>query len=120
MGREDDLLRYVERLGEEFGRREMRAHLEKLRVYYLALKKGLTRGRFELDVHWSEALVLEWLKLLRIAPFDRSYEVRPKKSPCKQCAVARDQQSVIHTELVFPGGSKMRCFACGAVWIEPE
>lgn len=120
MGRDGELLRYVERLGAEFRRREMEAHLRKLRVYYLALRRGLTQGRHELDVHWSEALVLEWLKLLQLPPFERAYEVRPGRSACRGCAQKRDHQSAIHTELVFPGGAKMRCFSCGAIWIERE
>lgn len=120
MARDDELLRYVERLGVEFLRREMDAHVKKLRVYYLALKRGLTQGRHELDVHWSEALVIEWLKLLKLAPFDQAYEVRPKRAPCRACAQKRDHQSSVHTDMVFPGGSKMRCFACGAVWIEHD
>ncbi len=54
------LVKMVETLGREFVRRGMHTHAAKLRVYYLALRRGLaTPGRSEVDVHWSESLVVE-------------------------------------------------------------
>lgn len=119
MGRREQLLSYVELLGREFVHREMDAHARKLRLYYLALRHGLTQGAFDVDVHWSEQMVLDWLKVLGVPPFESAYPRRPRRSACSRCKAVPSQQSVIHTEMVFPGGSKVRCFTCGEVWIEP-
>ncbi len=121
MSRREEVLRYIEALGQEFVRREMDGHARKLRLYYLAVLHGLTTERaFDVDVHWSEKLVVDWLKVLGVSPFEQGYPRRPRKSSCSTCREARNQQSVIHTEIVFPGGAKVRCFTCGEVWVEPD
>jgi hypothetical protein len=100
----------------------MHQHAAKLRFYYLALQKGLvSRGKREVDVHWSEALVLEWFKLLRLPPFEHAYPVRTARSRCTQCAELPGQQgSSLHTESTFPGGWKVRCPQCGDTWLVLE
>lgn len=118
--RRDELMPLVVRLGGEFQRRGMKDHSQKLRVYFLALKHGLDSGAREVRVHWTENLVLEWLRLLRIPPYDRSYAIRPRASRCDKCPPDRSSQPAVNTEAVFPGGSKMRCQVCGAVWVEEE
>jgi len=58
--RRPELVKMVGALGREFIRRGMHAHAAKLRIYYLALRRRLaTPGRSEVDVHWSEVLVVE-------------------------------------------------------------
>jgi len=113
------LLEHVRLLGREFVRRGMHAHAQKLRLYFLALERGLTSPKRELDVHWSEPFTLEWLKTLRVGPYAQAYPLQPRGAPCPQCR-QRGQQSSTRTELVFPGGVRMRCGSCEAVWLEEE
>jgi hypothetical protein len=120
MGREE-LLGTVERLGREFVRRGMAAHARKLRLYYLALRHRLaSAGKHEVDVRWSEELVLEWFKVLRLPPFQHAYEVRPRGAGCGKCQKTTNDRTALHTEQSFPGGAKMSCYACGAVWLEED
>jgi len=116
------LARLVAVLGREFVRRRMHAHAGKLRVYYLALRRGLaTTGRSEVDIHWSEELVVEWLKLLRIPPYESAYRVRTPQAPCSRCKARPDNQGgSFVTERTFPGGWKVRCINCGEVWLVLE
>lgn len=109
----------VEALGREFSQRGMRDHLARLRVYWFALKHGLTTGANALDVHWSERFVIDWMKTLRVAPFDRALEQRPRGAKCKQCPTS-GAQPWVYTDGLFPGGVRMRCQTCGDVWLEPE
>jgi hypothetical protein len=114
------LLEYVRLLGAEFARRGMRQHVSKLRVYYVALKKGLTTPGHDLEVKWTEPFVIEWLKTLRVPPFEKAYPVRPRGSPCSRCQKSREQQSAVFTDSNFPGGTKMRCRGCGTAWLEMD
>jgi hypothetical protein len=117
-----ELAKLVEVLGHEFVRRGMHAHATKLRIYYFALRRGLaTHARNEVDIRWSEDLVVEWLKLLRIPPYESAYRVRTAQSPCSRCkARPNNQGGSFVTESTFPGGWKVRCSSCGEVWLVLE
>lgn len=117
----EDLLQRVERLGREFVRRGMDAHARKLRIYYLAVRHRLASPLTgEVDVRWSEERVLEWLKLLRLPPYESAYPVRPRGAGCPRCEKSTNDRTALHTEQTFPGGSKMSCHACGAMWLEED
>ena len=117
----DELLRRVEQLGREFVRRGMDVHARKLRIYYLALRHKLASPhKGEVDVRWSEERVQEWLKVLRMPPYEAAYEVRPRGSGCRRCEKTGNDRTSIHTEQTFPGGAKMSCYACGDVWLEED
>jgi hypothetical protein len=115
--RREELLPLVARLGRAFAQRGMREHLSKLRLYYLALQKGLIPPSHSLEIHWSERLVLDWLKTLKIPPYESAFELRPRTSKCKHC-MDRGEQSWIYTDGQFPGGVRMRCYTCGDLWLE--
>jgi len=116
------LVKMVETLGREFVRRGMNIHAAKLRLYYLALRRGLaTPGKMEVDVHWSEALVIEWFKLLRMTPYEKAYPVRPAQSHCIRCRdKPTNEGGGFQTERTFPGGWKVRCSNCGEAWLVLE
>lgn len=115
-----DLLGLVAALGKAFTRRGMSQHVRLLRIYYWALERGLTSQTHELNVRWSEAFVLEWLKTLRVPPFDRAYPLLPRGTPCQTCAKTPGLQSALVTDVVFPGGARVRCQGCNCAWIEDE
>lgn len=116
----DDLLVLVTALGKEFRRRKMRDHLTRLRVYYFALRHGLTTSQGNgLDVHWSERFVIDWMKTLRVPPFDAALPVRPRGAKCEGCEKT-GAQPWVYTDGLFPGGVRMRCQTCGDVWLEHE
>lgn len=114
-----ELLPLVVQLGRAFRERGMNAHLAKLRVYYFAVQKGLTSGAHELDVRWSERFVLDWLKTLRVPPYEDAIPLRPRSSGCETCR-ARGDQPWIYTDGLFPGGVRMRCQTCGETWLEED
>jgi hypothetical protein len=107
------LLDLVVRLGREFSRRGMREECRRLRLYYLALDHGLAAGRHRVEVCWDEDLVLEWLRLLRVEPFEGDYPVRPTTS----CASCVNRPGTVVTTAVFPGGAKLQCLQCGSRWL---
>jgi len=112
------LLTHVRRLGQVFARRGMGEHVRKLRLYYLALLHDLTTKGNDLDVKWTESFVLEWMRTLRIPPFEEAYEKRRFGSTCNRCGAVRGAPGGVLTECVFPGGARMRCQGCGSAWIE--
>jgi hypothetical protein len=63
------LLPLIAQLGDEFSRRNMADHLRQLRLYYLAVKHRLdVRGRVRVD--WSADMVVEWMRTLRLRPYE--------------------------------------------------
>jgi hypothetical protein len=118
---DDALLAMVQCLGDEFRRREMRAHLVPLRIYWLALRHGLVRDeRHGLQLTLSEDTVVEWFKLLRLPPYQNAYPVRPTGSACPTCARRDGRASQVSTERTFPDGRKMACVDCHTAWLEVE
>lgn len=110
----------MERLGREFVRRGMHGHALRLRLYYLALRRRLLTGGNKLEVHWSEELVVEWLKTLRLSPYRDVYPVRPAGAACARCKEEPGRHPSVRTDLVFPGGARMRCDRCGDSWVVDE
>lgn len=94
----------------------MDQHVRDLRIYYLALRHRLTSNKLQLN--WSEAFVIEWMKTLRVPPFERSYPLRARGAPCPSCPDTA--ASSVCTDRVFPGGARMRCQNCGCEWLEEE
>jgi hypothetical protein len=112
-----ELLRHVRDLGREFARRGM-PEVRALRLYYLAVRDDLIPYHHRLEIKWSEALALEWMRTLRVPPFESAYPVRPFGSACEACGGVRGQARGALTDCVFPGGARMRCHTCDPVWLE--
>ncbi len=109
----------VQVLGRAFVRRGMREHAEKLRVYYLALRKGLTEGPQEkLEVKWSAPFVRDWMRTLRLPPYQNDFPLRSRGAGCFRCPRSVNTAASVHLELSLPTGARMRCQSCGAVWLE--
>ncbi len=96
----------------------MTEHTRRLKLYWLAARHGLLKGRNELDVKWSEAHVVDWLEALQLPPYDGSLAVRAKGAGCPTCGQGPGTTPSGRTVLVFPGGAKMRCQVCGQSWLE--
>ena len=114
------LLACVARLGEEFRRRGMTEHVRLLKLYFLDVRHRLLRGPNELDVRWSESHVVDWMKALRLPPFESALPVRWPGAGCSRCGIAQSTVPSGRTELVFPGGARLRCQSCGDRWLELE
>jgi len=114
------LLELVTTLGAAFRERGMEEHLRRLRLYWLATRYGLLKGRNELDVKWSEAHVIDWMKTLRLAPFEGAYTERKPGSGCPACPSEPGMIPSARVDLVFPGGARLKCNGCGAQWVELE
>ena len=114
------LLELVATLGAAFRERGMQEQLRRLRLYWLATRHGLLKGRNELDVKWSEAHVIDWMKTLRLAPFEGAYTERKPGSGCPTCPSEQGMIPSARVDLVFPGGARLKCNSCGAQWVELE
>ena len=112
----EDLLRLVILLGKAFAARGMTAQVKDLRLYYGALRGNLGGTATALEKKWPELVLVEWLKTLRVPPYDRAYRVRPWGS---RCACPREKQRLF-TAVVFPGGAKVACASCNEVWLQEE
>ena len=99
-------LALTERVGRALASVGLREHVARVRTYYAALRAGRPSDA------WSHERNVEWLRLLREAPYENDYPVLPRMSDCPTCAVSRK-----YTAVVFPGGSKHQC-GCGAQWLE--
>lgn len=113
------LTEWVVLLGRAFRQHGMRSHVRTLRLYFLALRHGLVQGeRNALKIEWSEDAVLEWLRILRVPPFQQAYPVRPRGSRCARCPAGDGHPVETTTLMTFTGGAKMGCRRCGDAWIE--
>ncbi len=121
MASREDLLEHVRLLGQAFRRLGMEGHARKLRLYFMALQHHLTTPEaHELDVRWSAAFVREWMRTLRVPPYDAVYPFRPAGAGCERCSRKIAAVNEVITECAYPGGSRKRCRACDAVWLEGE
>jgi hypothetical protein len=116
-----DLMIATVALGAEFRRRGMDSHLGLLRSYYRELRaRRLARERMGAK-GWDESMVVGWLALLRIPPFENVYQVLPRGKPCPKCgAVGERAAPATFVRSVWPGGSLCECRRCDARWITEE
>src|SRR4051794_26945097 len=103
----------IVQLGQEFRRRGMNSHLRLLREFYRARAArraaGLRRGI------WDEDLVIEWLCLLRIKPFDSALLVVEAGARSPGCGAIGERGSpTTFIKAVFPGGCLAECRRCEA------
>jgi hypothetical protein len=111
------LMAMVETLGSAFAARGMRRHVEELRLYWQALARGAQGGRRP-EVSWSEDLVVEWFRVLKLPPHQHDYPVRPPSSACPRCRAPEGHAVEVKTGLTFPEGRKAVCTMCGSAWLE--
>jgi hypothetical protein len=116
MGQDDfRLMTAMVLLGAEFKRRDMTSHLESLRRFYSEHRRA-ERGRRPEE--WSQDLVIEWLCIFHIPPFESIYPVRARASSlCIRCGHNTDRDPSVRA--VYPGGTLYYC-KCGARWIVEE
>jgi hypothetical protein len=112
------LMAMVDTLGRALADRGLNRHVEGLRVYWLALSRGLAGPGQRVSVGWSEALVVEWFRLLRLPPYANDYPLRPPSSPCPCCPNPAGHAVEVKTALTFPEGRKAVCTVCGTAWLE--
>jgi hypothetical protein len=112
------LMAMVDTLGQALAERGLDRHVEELRVYWLALARGLTGPGSRLQVGWSEALVVEWFRLLRLPPHAHDYPLRAPSSACPRCPPPAGHAVEVKTALTFPEGRKAVCTVCGTAWLE--
>jgi len=112
------LMAMIETLGQALADRGMHRHVEELRIYWLALARGLVTPGQRMNIGWSESLVEEWFRILRLPPHAHDYPVRSPSSPCPRCPRPAGHAVEVKTALTFPEGRKAVCTVCGAAWLE--
>jgi hypothetical protein len=117
MPRRLDLSAAVTELGKEFVRRGMTEHRAQLRGFWRQWKGGDQPGRKKGD--WSWELVVEWLCLLRIPPFEKIFPLHPRASSiCPGCEVISERESpTAITVSTWAGGCLTECRRCGVCWL---
>jgi formate dehydrogenase maturation protein FdhE len=108
------LERAILELAEHFKTHGMHKHLQSLRGYYRQRTLRKRQQALSKEPGWDEDMVVQWLALFQIAPFDGVYTVLAKWNtcPCGGGSPASD-----YTSAVFPGGRLARCGACGKDWL---
>lgn len=112
-----ELERLIVALGREFARRDMQAHLRGLRVFYSALR---ARRRAQAALNpppWTEDLVLDWLAIMRIPPFEHHYAVLSRSAPCPTCSGGNASGLDVVNRAVHVGGLVSECKHCGEQWL---
>ena len=107
-------------LGREFRRRRMNGHLAALRRYYRKRQRRKMLEALAEERAWDENVVVEWLAILRIPPFERTYGTQPKDAGCRRCSAQRGKGAEVDFRAVFPGGSLRQCRVCKGAWLVDE
>lgn len=104
-------------LAAEFDRRDMPGHVELLRNFYARYRAAKKRANLAPKPVWEIDLVLQWLAMLRIPPFDRAYEERPAEAGCPTCTADGAGISGTCTRTAINGLTLSACIRCGAEWL---
>ena len=112
-----ELLELVTALGRRFQALGAVRHLELARHYYAEVRAGRSEAphhtvRMRSGGAWSAEFVVEWMARLRLAPYERKYEVRLRNALCPTCK----RIDGIRVAASFPGGSKQEC-SDGTQWL---
>lgn len=105
----------VAALGKAMRAQGMAAPLPSLRLFLLALRKGLTGDGHRVQVDWSEQLVIDWCRALGVPPFD--VEVKEAGVPCLKCKAGKGGRPEPVPVIRWDGGALLRCPVCDARWI---
>jgi hypothetical protein len=118
---EFDLLMAAEQLAAEFRARGMDSHLALLRRFYAELRhRRQARARVR-EKGWDEGMVIGWLGLLRVPPFEHVYPLLPRDARCPRCSAEGTRAApATFTKSVWPGGSLNECRQCQALWLTDE
>ena len=109
----EEIQQLVTSLGKAFTANGREDQAKELRLYFLALSKGLTRPDNALSLEWSERACLEWLGLYQVPPYHLTVEARPAPSRCTKC-----QAKSAEDLGPLPKGRGYRCDGCQTVWLE--
>jgi hypothetical protein len=116
-----DLLAASAELGQEFVRRGMVGHAADLRKFYAELRARRERRRESGDRSWDEDMVVGWLCLLRIPPFDHVYPLRPRGEPCVACGEKGGREAPgVFVRVAAAGVRLVQCQSCGEQWLHEE
>ena len=114
MSRRWDLDAAIVQLGQEFRRRGMTSHLQDLRSLWR--RRNPAQGRRARG--FDEGLVVEWLCLLRMPPFENVYPVQARGDPCPKCGAKEERAAPSSFVLAsFTGGSLHECRQCKSCWL---
>jgi hypothetical protein len=115
-----DLEPKLRELAAAFKQRDMRAHLDLLRDFYVRYARAKRAALLAKQPRWEIDFVVEWLAVLGIAPFDHVYPVRPGATSCEHCVEQHDPLSGVFTRTSIEGRALFACTRCGARWIVPS
>lgn len=115
-----DLEPLLRQLAAEFTRRDMRGHVELLRGFYRRYARAKHASVLAAKPVWEVDLVLEWMCMLRIPPFEHAYAVLPGVTKCPTCVGIASPTSGVFTHCAVPGLLVLQCLQCGGRWLVPK
>lgn len=95
----------------------MTGHVAALGRYYRQRQRRKLLAALSDDRPWDENVILEWLSILRIPPFERIYPVQSKDAACLKCSGDTVSAGNVDFRAVFPGGSLRECRVCKTAWL---
>jgi hypothetical protein len=107
----------LRQLAAEFARRDMKQHLELLRAFYRDHRARQRAAHAQPRPPWTENMILEWLLILQIPPFEHVLPTLTRGAPCPSC---RKNEGLPYVACVFPGGRVRECRGCGGRWLGAE
>lgn len=112
-----DLDKLVLNLADEFKVRGMRDHLDLLRGWYRDYRGRSRAAMRERKPPWTEQMVLEWLCILGVPPFESALPTLARG--VRACACTQKEAGLPQVACVFPpDGCVWECAKCGARWVE--
>ena len=105
---------FVVALGRELVSRGLVHQASAVRLYLIAMDRGLLDRKRELYVHVTPSFIIDWCGTLQIPPHHELFSVRPVASRgCPSCG----EDATTHVELSVPGRTRVRCKACSLRWV---
>lgn len=112
-----DLHKLTLALAEQFKQRGMHKHVDELRVWYRGYRSRSIAAQREKKPPWTEAMVIEWLCILAVPPFENVLPVLARG--VRACACTTKEAGLPAVACVFPPkGCVWECSRCGARWVE--
>lgn len=97
----------------------MHKHVELLRAWYRDYRaRARAALRNTKQPPWTEAMVLQWLCLLGIPPFEHVLPVLERGERACACGALEDARSPFVSGVFPPDGCVLQCPNCGVQWLE--
>lgn len=103
----------VIRLGRELVARGLSRQADAVRLYLIALDRGLLDVKHTLSAHVTPDFLIDWCGLLQLPPHETRFELFNDGIGCPRCGA----DAVTYVEVSVLDRTRRRCTSCGTRWI---